>query len=229
MENIGIFLNRVPYNLVGDNMKKNWDKLKQTVTVNKKVVYFLVGLAIIGIALGTFYTILLQDADKTLIREYMNEFIINIKQHKIGSFRSYIQTTFQTFLFLGGIWLLGISVIGVPIMLFLYFSKMFVIGFSISNFILNWKMKGCLLSFLYYFPHGVITICIYIVLLNYAITLSLKLVDCFVEKKSIDFKYILYKYLWVFLICVVGCLLMNAYEAFILPEVLSKVLEILGI
>lgn len=210
-------------------MKKKLDKLKETVTVNKKIVWFLIGLAIIGIILGTFYTVLLQDTDKKMVQDYMNEFLNNIKQHKVGSFKSYMQSSLQTSLFVCSTWLLGISIIGIPIMLFLYFSKTFVIGFSIAGFILNLKAKGCLISFLYYFPHGVITIGIYIILLNYATALSLKLVDSFIKKKTIDFKQILYKYVMIFILCLSGCLFMNAYEAFILPQVLSKVLEIIGI
>lgn len=207
-------------------MIKKLDKLKETITVNKKIVVFLIGLSLVGILLGSFYTVLLKDTDKALVNTYMTDFVGQVQGGKIDSIKSFLNNVVGTGLFILPVWLLGISVIGVPIIIFMYFSKTFVMGFFIASFILNMKAKGALLSFLYIFPHGIITLGLYIVLLNYAITLSVKIASSFVGKRSIDFKHILYKYSIILGICLGGCLLMNAYESFLLPKIMHFILGI---
>lgn len=208
-------------------MIKKLDKLKESISVNRKIVVFLIGLSLVGILLGSFYTVLLQDADKTLVKDYMTDFIGQVQTGKMDVVKGFLNNVLSTSLFVLPVWLLGISVIGVPIIIFMYFSKTFVMGFSIASFILNMKAKGALLSFLYIFPHGIITLGLYILLLNYAVTLSIKIVNSFVKKKSIDFKNIMYKYSIILAICFGGTLLMNAYESFLLPKILHFVLGIL--
>lgn len=205
-------------------MKKNMDKFKRTIALNKKIVIFLIGLSLIGILFGAFYTVLLQDTDKTLVKDYMTEFLTSVSQKKVGNMHTYINSSLSTSIFLVAVWILGISIIGVPIMLFMYFSKTFVMGFSIASFILQLKAKGCLVAFLYFVPHTILIFGFYILLLNYAITLSFKLAESFFKKKSIDFKVILYRYSMILGVCIVGCLILNLYEAFVLPKVLSSVL-----
>lgn len=207
-------------------MAKKIGQLKENIKINRKMVVFLVGLAIVGIILGSFFTVLLKNGDKDLVKNYMNEFIGNVEGNKFSYTKSYINASFNTIFFLGSIWLLGISVIGVPVIVFMYFSKAFTLGFSIASFILTMKAKGCLLAFVYLVPHTIITFIVYIVLMNYAITLSTKLIDSFVKKKSIDFKGIMQKYVFILLISVGVCLVMNVYESFAVSRIIQFILGI---
>ena len=201
-------------------MKQRFSKIKSNIKINKKIVVFLLGLAIIGLILGSFYTVILKDTDKSLVKDYMGEFLTNIKTNKINYVDVYINNTITNFIFISVIWLLGISVIGLPIKLFMYFSKAFVMGFTISSFILNYKLKGVLLSLIYVVPHGILNFIIYIILMNYAITLSIKITETFIKKKEINFKGIMHRYVTVLGICFISTLILNLYEVFIVPRLM---------
>lgn len=208
-------------------MQKKIEKIKENIKINRKIVVFLVGLAIIGIILGAFFTVILKDTDKTLVKDYMSSFISNVSSGKFEYTKSFINECFNTAFFLGSIWILGISVIGVPIVLLMYFSKAFVLGFSIASFILNMKAKGCLLAFVYLVPHSIVLFIAYIVLMNYALTLSLKIGSCFIKKRSIDFKGIMQRYTFILCICVIVCILMHIYEIFAVPRIMQFLLQVI--
>ena len=125
------------------------------------------------------------------------------------------------------IWLLGISVIGIPIIIFLFFSKVFTLGFSISSIIFNYKLKGTLLSLFYVFPHHIINIYIYIVLIAYAISLSLKIIDSIIKRKIIDFKLVMNKYLYVLLISFIVIIITTLLEVFMVPSLMKFIMSVI--
>ena len=52
-------------------MKQVMDKLKVLVIKHKKIILFLLGIAIIGFITGTIYTTILSETDKTLVKSYI--------------------------------------------------------------------------------------------------------------------------------------------------------------
>ena len=119
------------------------------------------------------------------------------------------------------------SVIGLPITLFLFFSKTFVLGFSVASIIANYKLKGCLLALSYIFPHLIINIFIYMVLSMYSLSLSLKIIHIIVKKQSLDFKFVMQKYIKVLLISIVGIIITSLMEVFLSPIMMKLVISIL--
>lgn len=202
-------------------MKIKLSNLKEQLDVHKKMVVFLVGLALVGVIMGSFFTVILEDSDKNLVREYMQQFISDVQKGKINMFHNFFNIGLENLFFILAVWLLGVSVIGIPIILFLYFSKAFVLGFSIASFLLSYKGKGLIYAFFYIFPHQIINFILYILLLNYAITLSLKLVHSFFKKKSIDFKLVMKKYLFIFLFVFGLLLITSIYESILVPKIMQ--------
>ena len=109
-------------------------------------------------------------------------------------------------------------------MLFMYFSKFFVIGFSISSIIKGYGLKGCLLSFAYIFPHHIIYIIVYTILTVYSIKMSIKLISTIIKKDKIDFKPIINKYLLVLLLSAIIAVLTLLFEVFITPKFINLIL-----
>lgn len=210
-------------------MKDKVEIVKNNVKINKKIFVFLTSLTIIGILFGSFFVVILNDADKSLVTSYISDFINDIKMDKINYINNYINLNIESLFLIITIWLLGISIIGLPVMLFIYFSKTFVVGFSIASFILNYNFKGIIMAFIYIIPHTLIQFFLYILLLNYSITLSLKLVNTFIKRKTIDFKGIIQKYSLILIIVIIGIFIVNAYEIFIVPKIFKFILPILSI
>ena len=115
------------------------------------------------------------------------------------------------------VWLLGISIIGIPIVIIMFFIKSFTLGFSISSIIFNYKLKGCLLAFTNIFPHQILNFLIYMILTTYSIFFSLKIINSIIKKKTIDFKILMNKYFKVLIFSIIIILISILIEVFITP------------
>lgn len=208
-------------------MKQIMDKLKQVASKHKKVILFLLGIAFIGFITGTIFTTILSETDKNLVKGYIQEFIGTIENHKLNYTNSFKNAFISNTGFILIIWILGMSVIGIPINLFIYFSKSFIIGFSISSFILQYKSKGCLLSLIYIFPHQIINIIIYTVLLMFSMNFSKKLIYSIKSKKSVSFQTTFKRYTVIFLLSLAIVTITTVIEIFITPLLIEKILFII--
>lgn len=208
-------------------MKQIMDKLKQVASKHKKVILFLLGIAFIGFITGTIFTTILSETDKNLVKGYIQEFISKIENHKLNYTNSFKNAFISNTGFILIIWILGMSVLGIPINLFIYFAKSFIIGFSISSFILQYKSKGCLLSLIYIFPHQIINIIIYTVLLMFSMNFSKKLIYSMKSKKSVSFQTTFKRYTVIFLLSLAIVTITTVIEIFITPLLIEKILFII--
>lgn len=204
------------------------DKFKRIFAFNKRIFVFLFCLMIIGIIFGSSFSIFLNSNDKSLVSQYLSDFINQIKSGcdflfllKNGLSNSLI------FSFL--IWLLGISIIGIPIVLFLFFFKCFIFGFSVSSIIINYGFKGVLFSFFYIFPHQVINLLIYMFITNYSLIFSLRLIGLIFKKNDFNISVSFNKYLKVFFVFLIFLLISVLYESFVSPYVLLFIFKLLGL
>lgn len=208
-------------------MKKKMDKLKEKIKANKQIIIFLLGLTIVAIIFGAIFVTVLNKNDQTLVKDYLEQYLNNIKNNKLDYLVAFKNSFISNLIYILTIWILGISIIGIPIMLFLFFTKSFILGFSISSIILNYKLKGCLLSFIYIFPHHIINIFLLILLVIYAFAFSIKIINALFNKQTIDFKLITNKYLTVLVITIIGILITSLIEVFITPLIIKLLLPII--
>lgn len=204
------------------------DKLKRLFVFNKKVFVFLFCLMIIGIIFGSSLPVFLNSDDKSLVSQYLSDFIVQVKSGCDSLFllRNGLSNN-GIFSFL--IWLLGISIIGIPIVLFLFFFKCFIFGFSISSIIINYGFKGILFSFFYIFPHQVINLVIYMLITNYSLIFSFKIIGLIFKKNDFNISVSFNKYLKIFLVCLIFLFMSVLYESFVGPYVLSFIFKLLGL
>lgn len=203
------------------------DKLKNTIVINKKMIICLIVIVLVGIITGSLLVAVLNESDKNLVTEYINTFFNNIKDNKLNYIDTLKNSLISNISLIIVIWLLGISIIGVPIITFLYFCKSFILGFSLSSIIMHYKIKGCLIAFLYIFPHQVINIIMLTILMTYALSLSFKLISSFFKKKTIDFKIIMKKYLVILLFSLLISIISSLLEVFLMPKLIKMVIPLI--
>ncbi|MEG2322266.1 MAG: stage II sporulation protein M [Bacilli bacterium] len=206
-------------------MKKIVDKLKNKVTIDKKLLVFLIVLGLIGVLVGSVFVTILNNSDKVLISDYLNNFLNNIESGQLDYLLALKNNLFNIILFVSIIWLLGISVIGLPIMIMMYFTFSFIMGFSIGSIILAFKLKGLLFALIYIFPSGVISLIILILLMIYAMSFSFKLIYTIFKKKTIDFKYMMNKYLIVLGIVLIVMIITSLYDTYIMPNIVKSIIS----
>ena len=212
----------IAYSLVGEIMKKAMDKL---FTVDKKVVIFLFVISFIGVVTGALFMTVLSSQDKQLVAETLSSFLENIEP--TNYLASLTNDVIINVLFIVIIWLLGFSIIGLPIVVILLFYKAFTVSFTLSSFVANYGLKGSLIGFLYNFPHQFVIFVIYLYLGCYAIKVSLALIHSIIKRKTIDFKAIMNRYLLVLVVSLLVVVIMTLVETFVTPYLLKIVVNVL--
>lgn len=208
-------------------MKAKMDKLISGLKINRKIFVFLVILGIIGLIVGSIFVVILNDTDKTLVKNYLDIFVSNINNGKLNYLLALKNISFSNYAYVIFIWLLGISVIGIPVIIFMYFMKCFMLGFSIASILVNYKLKGVLLTFVYIFPHHIIALIMYTILIMYSLTLSLKIGEAVIKKKNVNFRVIINKYLWILILTLIVITLTNLFEVYICPYLIKTILPII--
>ncbi len=208
-------------------MKKYLDKLRGKIYYNKNLFVFLLVLVLVGVGAGAFFSLILNNSDKQMVANYLNDFINNVSANKINDNLSFFNTMIFVLGFALITWVFGISIIGILFILPFLFIKSFVLGFSIGSILINFKFKGILLSFIYIIPHNVVNILIYILVSAYAIMISYRLFDSMKNKKTFDFKIFMSKYLFILIFSLTILFISSLYEVFVLPKVMRFVVNLI--
>ena len=208
-------------------MKKYMDKLKSNIRINKNLFVFLVVIIAVGVASGSVFVTVLNDSDKIMVSDYLNNFLNNLNSNNLN----YNGTLINTLIFTLGlailIWLLGISVIGFILILLFLFIKAFALGFSIGSIIINFNFKGILIALAYVVPHHIINLMIYLLISSYALVLSYRLISSFTKKKNFDFKGIFNRYLFILGFSLIILLFSALYEVYLAPSLINMIVNIL--
>ncbi len=200
------------------------DKLKFKVKIDKKLLIFLTVLLLVGIAVGSIFVSILDSTDTNLVNEHLNNFINSIENDKLDYLQALKSNLITNISFVLVIWLLGISIIGLPIILIMFFSKTFILGFSVGAILSVFKTKGILFSLVYILPGQVISLLFYLFLTMYAMSFSFKLIYVIFKKKTLDFKIIMNKYFKILLFVLVVVVLMNLYDTYLMPKLVKSIL-----
>jgi len=203
------------------------DKLFNLVRFDKRYVLFCLILVILGIVCGSLFIVILNSSDKSLVIEYIETFIDTIKNNNFNYIDTLKNTLIINYLVIFIISILGFTYFLVPLNILILFYKSFVIGFSLSSFILVYKIKGLLLSIVYIFPHLIINILLFSLLIAFTLKLSIKMINSIIKKKDINMRVYFNKYLYTGLFIFIVLTITSLYESFASPFLLKLVVNIL--
>lgn len=205
-------------------MKKVMDKLFNNVKFDKRYILFSLVIVILGVITGALFIVILNSADKRIVIEYIEEFINNIKNNTVN-YNDLIKNTLITnFLTIFIISIIGFTYFFFIINILILFYKSFIIGFSLSSFILTYKAKGIFLSIVYIFPHLIINILLFSILTAFTTKLSLSMIKNIFKKKEVNMRLYFNKYLYVTILFMLLISLTSLYESFI-PQYLIKLIS----
>ena len=198
------------------------DKLINNIKFDKKYVLFSIIIVISGIITGSLFIVILNNTDKNIIIEYISSFIKNINTMNI------LKNTFITnYICIFILIIIGYSCFLFPINILILFYKAFIIGFTISSFILTYKTNGILLAIVYIIPHLIINILIFALITAFTLRLSLNMTKCIIKRKNVNIRGYFNKYLSLILLSLLIITLTSLYESYLMPYLLNLVIKIL--
>ncbi len=188
----------------------------------KKKYLFIISIVVIGIFIGIVFANVINKADKILVEDKLTTYFLNIKDNKnINYFGNLLNSFLNNNLYLIIIWLLGLSIIGIVLNNFIIFFKSFVIGFSIGSIINVYLYKGIIGALIYIFPHHIINILVYVVLIYHANNFSIKLFKTLFLKQDNKIKELMPKYLKILLYCFIALSISALLETFLSPFIIK--------
>lgn len=194
---------------------------------NKKVNLFVIFIVILGIISGSIFLMVLNDNDKSEVINEISTFMTNINTNNINNLNSFKNSLIEGMILIILSWILGMSIIGVIFNIFFIYMKSFIIGFSISSFVLVYKYKGILSSLIYVIPSQLINILIILILGVYTLLFSKYLFKMiFLKDKTVNLGKFFKKYVLVFGICIILCLISSLCEAYLLPSLLKVMIKL---
>ena len=196
-------------------MKELFKKLK-----TKKLFILVFAITLLCFIAGMLLISMLSKSNKELIINSLNNFYTSLKENKISS-TNWLYKTITSNLILNIIILvLGISIIGIPIVIFILGFKSLSLGFTISSLIYTYKFNGLLKAIIYLIPN-IINIFIVFILVYYSISFSINLFNYLFRKIEFNKRVIVKRYLKLLIVAILLSILTSVTESFILPKLFN--------
>lgn len=206
---------------------KLMDKLLNNIKFDKKYVLFSLILVILGIITGSLFIVILNNTDKNLVIEYISAFIDNIKNSSINNLDLLKNTMISNYIVIFLLLIIGFTSFLFPINVLVLFYKSFIIGFSLSSFILTYGIKGTLLSTFYILPHLLINILIFCLLTAFTLKISINMIKCVIKRKDVNMRQYFNKYLSIIIMSIIIITLTSLYEAYVAHYLLKLIVNLI--
>ena len=197
-------------------------KKARKIRKSNKLILKLMIISIISVLIGIFYIAILSNSNKVLIKENIETYFESL--NKLNYIKALIKCLTSNMITISSIWLLGISIIGVFLIIIILIIKSFALGFTISSLIYFYKLKGIIISIIYIIPL-IINLFVIIILSYYGIIFSKNLNRLLFLKKDVNFKNIMRKYIKILLFSTICIVISSLIEIYIVPNIL-KLLQI---
>lgn len=141
--------------------------------------FFMILIFVIGIVVGALAVKILPDEQKTELINYLHIFFTGLSQGNedtVSSVNMIGMTMFNNTKTVVLMWILGFTIVGIPFVLFMLFTRGFIIGFTVGFLVNEYVMRGLLFAFASVLPHNLFAIPAILVLGVSATTFSLMLV-----------------------------------------------------
>ena len=206
---------------------------KKTIEFLKKhikehlVVYFLVVLCfVIGISVGAFTVKIINAHQKEELISYLRGFFQLFSGSQLKGVDIFVESLKNNLQLLLLNWILGVIIIGLPIVFVIIGFKGFVIGFTVGLLIEEFRLIGGLLFLFSVLPQNIIFIPIFILAAVVSISYSIQIVKGKLSKQrnfSLTKQLTLFSgiHLGLALVVMVGALV----ESFIVPFFLSLIVK----
>ncbi len=212
-------------------MRKNWKYALQSHLRDFFSLYvFIFVLFLMGIVFGAVTVNSLSHLQKNDLFEYLSLFFGQVQNGSIAEQGVMFKQSFlHNARLVGLMWILGLSIIGLPIILVLIFLKGVVVGFTVGFLVNQLGWHGFMLSFVSVMPQNLLLIPAFIIFGTAALSFSLKLMrQLFIKKTTADAlfpAFMRYTMLMIIIIIAVGAA--SSFEAYLSPVLMKSVIKII--
>ena len=191
-------------------------KLKKKIKIklnNKSLFIFLLTFSCFALISGIIFYIIINSSDKYKVSSNIEDYF-TIKD-TYNYFKIFINSFKNNTLNSLFIWLLGISIIGIPIVFILLYMEFFSLGISISALITTYKFKSILAILFYIFPGKLLYLFIIFILSFFSTKFSYKLIKTIFLKEDINLNIYFKKYIKILILVTVLLIICSIFDTYI--------------
>ncbi|GAA5415429.1 stage II sporulation protein M [Paraliobacillus ryukyuensis] len=198
-------------------MNRNQSAIFHHIKKYHLIYFFMIILFLIGIIFGAIIVNSMGVIQRQNLFFYVDQFLSRLLEGPIISNQEILKTSFfYHFQYLALFFILGLSVIGLPIIWVLIFVKGVVVGFSVGFFVNQLGWKGLLFAAASIAPQNLISIPIYLLASSLAMIFSFHLIQKIfsrrLQKEPIAQYLMQYMIIFVVLIaCLGGASIVEAF------------------
>jgi stage II sporulation protein M len=209
------------------NRKSRFSKLiSEHFRENVQLYIFIVILLFVGIIFGAIIVNSLGFVQKEELFFYLERFFGQVTNDKIANSKEMFLVTYFNYLkTIGFMWVLGISIIGMPIIIIFLFLKGIMVGFTVGFLVNQFGIEGFLISLSTIMPQNLIVLPAFILITVLGTNISLQMLrNQFTVRKQGNFGQNLLKYVFSFILVAIILTIPAVYEAFVSPVLMKQVL-----
>jgi stage II sporulation protein M len=194
---------------------------------HSSIFVFVVMLFLMGVIFGAIVVNSMSYSQKQDLFYYLSQFFGEVSNGKVAESNDlFLQSFFHNSKFIGLMWVLGISIIGLPIILILLFIKGMVVGFTVGFLVNQMSWKGFMLAFVSILPQNLIIIPVFIIMAVMSMSFSLLMIKKqFMKKYGQPIMPIFKRYIFAFIIAVLFISAASGIEAFLSPGLMKTIVH----
>lgn len=208
-------------------MNSKINSIKSIIFPSKKINIFVISILFLGLISGAVFGNIISVNDKTLVIDKIKLFISNINSDSINGIEVFKNGISVNMLYLGIIWVMGMTFVGVVLNVVILFIKSFILGFSLASFIMVYSYKGLILSLIYLLFGQILNILVIVMVTIYGIMFSSKLnLIIFKNKQDNNILKFFRNYVFILIIAIIISIISSISEAFLLPAIIKIIIKL---
>lgn len=208
-------------------MNSKINSIKSIIFPSKKINIFVISILFLGLISGSVFGNIISVNDKTLVIDKIKLFISNINSDSINGIEVFKNGISVNMLYLGIIWVMGMTFVGVVLNVVILFIKSFILGFSLASFIMVYSYKGLILSLIYLLFGQILNILVIVMVTIYGIMFSSKLnLIIFKNKQDNNILKFFRNYVFILIIAIIISIISSISEAFLLPAIIKIIIKL---
>lgn len=129
------------------------------IRVHLVAFFFMILFFIIGIVVGALAVKVLPDEQKAELVNYLHLFFLGLtKGGKVIGSELIVPALANNVKIILLMWLLGFTIIGIPFVVFLIFTRGFIVGFTVGFLVNEYVMRGLAFAFVSILPHSLFSV-----------------------------------------------------------------------
>ncbi|MDD6093580.1 MAG: hypothetical protein PUB90_03195 [bacterium] len=208
-------------------MNSKINSIKSIIFPSKKINIFVISILFLGLISGAVFGNIISVNDKTLVIDKIKLFISNINSDSINGIEVFKNGISVNMLYLGIIWVMGMTFVGIVLNVVILFIKSFILGFSLASFIMVYSYKGLILSLIYLLFGQILNILVIVMVTIYGIMFSSKLnLIIFKNKQDNNILKFFRNYVFILIIAIIVSIISSISEAFLLPAIIKIIIKL---